>query len=397
MSLPNVIFKYRNGELGGNNPTADTVAGLIIQVPEAPEKFPLGAIKTFYTLDDVETAGLTADFDEENACSAYGELREFFSKTGGKGEIWVMLVSNTTSMADICDLNNTIAKKLLLQSDGRICFWGIACNRGADYQPEIKDGLDSDVWAGVTNAQVLRDTMALSYFIPTRVVIPGRAFNGSFADLADLTTMTNNGVQISLHGRKGSPEAKIGFVLGLLASLPVQRSEGRVRNGDLKIQEAYLTDGVTRAEELNAVQDVLHDKGYLFPIVRFRRSGYFYNGAPMATSKRDDFRTMTNGRVIDKVQRIAYDVYVDYLNDDFMLSRDGKIGAAELKNLQGDIDEAIRAVMVSNNELSGFECYVDPTQDPMSAGKTEVVLRPQPRGYHEAIEVSLGFTKALTE
>ena len=397
MSLPNVIFKYRNGELGGNNPTTDTVAGLIIQVPEAPAEFPLGTIKTFYTLDDAETAGLTAVFDEANECSAYGELREFFTKTRGKGEIWVMLVSNTTSMADICDLHNPLAFKLLLQSQGRICFWGIACNRDADYQPEIKDGLDSDVWAGVTNAQALRETMALKYFIPTRVVIPGRGFNGSFADLADLTTMTNNGVQISLFGRKGSSEARIGFVLGLLASLPVQRNEGRVRNGDLGIQEAYLTDGETRAEELNAVQDVLHDKGYLFPIVRFRRSGYFFNGAPMATNKRDDYSTMTNGRVIDKVQRIAYDVYVDYMNDDFMLSRDGKIGAAELKNLQGDIEEAIRATMVSNNELSGFECYVDPTQDPISAGKTMVVLRSQPRGYYDMIEVSNGFTKALTE
>lgn len=395
--LPNIIFKYRNGSLGGNNPTADGVAGLVIQVPEAPTEFPLGMVKTFYTLDDAETAGLTADFDEENACSAYGELRDFFTKTNGKGEIWVMLVSNTTSMADICDLNNDIAAKLLLQSGGRICFWGIACNRDAEYQAETKDGLDSDVWAGVTNAQALRQKMALDQFIPTRVVIPGRAFSGSFADLADLTQMTNNGVQISLFGRKGSLEARVGFVLGLLASLPVQRNEGRVRNGDLGIQEAYLTDGETRAEELNAVQDVLHDKGYLFPIVRFRRSGYFFNGDPMATTKRDDYCSMTNGRVIDKVQRIAYDVYVDYLNDDFMLSRDGKIGAAELKNLQGDIEEAIRAVMVSNNELSGFGCYVDPTQDPISAGKTAVVLRAQPRGYHKMIEVSLGFTKALTE
>ncbi|MDR3133231.1 MAG: DUF2586 family protein [Prevotellaceae bacterium] len=393
MGVPGVTFKYLNGQLGGTNPTADGVCGLVIQVPEAPEGLALGVSKALYSLSDAETVGLTAAYDQANGVIAYGEIRDFFGKTSGKGELWVMLVVNTTSVADICDAQNLLAAKLLADSQGRIRVWGVATNRPAAYEPTTTNGIDHDIYAAANKAQELRTNYALNRYIPTRVVLPGRAFTGEASALLDLKQIANNGVLISLHGRKNSKEGMVGFLLGLIASLPVQRNIGRVRNGALGVEEAYLTDGVTRAEDIFNTKDVLHDKGYVFPITRVGRAGYYYNDDQTATGNTDDYHSLANGRVIDKVQRIAYDVYLDSVNDDFELSLKGKIGPAALKALQGDVEDAVNTIMASSGELSSFRCYVDPEQDTIGTGKTVIRLNAQPRGYFKEIEVELGFVK----
>jgi hypothetical protein len=394
MGVPNVTFKYLNGQLGGTNPTADGVCGLVIQTPAAPAGLALGVSKAFYSLSDAEGVGLTAAYDEEKGVSAYGEIRDFFGRTGGKGELWVMLVINTTSVADICNAQKQMAAKLLADSQGRIRVWGVATNRPSSYTPTLTNGIDQDIYAAVVKAQELRVNYALQRYIPTRVVLPGRAFTGDVSALLDLKQQSNNGVLISLHGRKGSEEGAVGFLLGIIASLPIQRNIGRVLNGALGVEEAYLTDGVTRAEDLFATQDVLHDKGYVFPQTRVGRAGYYYNDDPTATSNTDDYHSLAHGRAIDKVQRIAYDVYLDRVNDDFALSLTGKMGVAALKSLQGDVEDAVNTIMTSAGELSSFRCYVDPDQDPIGTGKTIVRLNAQPRGYFKVIEVELGFVKA---
>ena len=114
----------------------------------------------------------------------------------------------------------------------------------------------------------------------------------------------------------------------------------------------------------------------------------------MATSLADDYNSMANGRVMDKIQRIAYSVYAQRINDDYALSPEGKVGVAELKGLQGSIEDAINPIMVGSGELSSFTCYVNPDQDPIAAGKIVVNLKAQPRGYHKNIEVELGFVKS---
>lgn len=398
--VSNVQFKYSNGNLGGTNPSNDGVAGLIIQAPTPIAKLAFGVSKAIYSLDDAVNLEITELYDERNSCSVYGEISDYYAKTGGSGELWIMLVDDQTSMADICNLQNSYAAKLLIDSGGNIRFWGVAMNRDANYSTQTPDGLDYDVFSALANAQALRDAFALKRYMPTRVVLPGRAFSGDVSSLRNLKQGSDNGVMITLHGRQGSKEARVGFMLGLIASLPVQRNIGRVASGDLGITEAYLTDGATKAEELSGQTndgvkaDIVHDKGYIFPVVRPSLNGFFYNDDSMATSNIDDYNSLANGRVIDKVQRIAYNVFAQRINDDYALSPEGKIGVAELKSLQGSIEDAINPTMVSGGELSSFACYVDPNQDPIAAGKIVVKLKAQPRGYHKHIEVELGFVKS---
>jgi len=392
MGIPNVSFKYSESALGGVNATEDGIAGLIVPGVTLTD-LELNVPHAIYSLDEAVALGIEETYDSDNAVNAYAEIEDFYRNAGDGSELWIMIVSQDSLLKDICDKTKNIAKKLLVDSQGRIRIWGVAAKRSDTYVPSITDGIDDDVFAGQANAQALLDDLALNSFIPTRCILPGYAWDGSAPNLKDLKESTDNRVQITLHGREGGDDARVGFLLGLYASLSVQRNPGRVRNGDLGIAEgsAYLTDGESTPESITAVQDAIHNKGYIFPIKRFGRNGYFYNYDPTATSNTDDYSSFARGRVMDKVQRLAYDVYLDFVNDDYAVEPDGSINPAELKRLQGDIDDRVNSLMVAAHEISGFRSLVDANQDILATGKTQVVLKVRPRPYHKEIEVEIGF------
>ncbi|MFK5948802.1 MAG: DUF2586 family protein [Methylococcales bacterium] len=390
MGIPNVSFEYGESALGGINPTVDGIAGLIVP-GIAATGLALSTPKAVFSLAEVKALGIDEAYDAANSVNAYAEIKDFYSWMGDSAELWIMIVTQDTLLADICDKTKDIAKKLLLNCNGRIKIWGVAVMRSAGYVPVITDGIDADVWAGSANAQALREEMAMDYFIPTRLVLPARAWDGEAANLKDLKLSSENGVQFSMHGKAGSLEARVGFLLGLYAVLSVQRNPGRVRSGDLGLAEGtvYLTDGVNTPETIGAVQNTIHDKGYLFPIKRFGKNGYFYNDDPTATSNTDDFVSFARGRVMDKVQRLAYGAYIEFINDDYETGPDGSISPVELKRLQGDIDDLVNTEMKSAGEISGFRSLVPLEQT--VAGKTKVILKVRPKAYHKEINVELGF------
>jgi hypothetical protein len=385
MPIPNVSFKTLNGALGGTNPTNDGIAGLILS-HAATSELELNTPKAIYSVADAE-ALLIEGF-------ALEEIKDFYGWAGDGQELWIMIVSDASLLADICDKQNDIAKKLLTVSQGRIRFWGVNIDKPGTYVADQTEGIDSDVYAAMLTAHALAEEMAGKY-IPTRVVLPAREWNGDASLIKDLKTATQNRVQLSFHGRKDSLEGRVGFLLGLYSSLSVQRNIGRVANGDLGITEAYYTDGVTTAEAAVNIQETIHDKGYVIPMKRFGKSGYFYNDDPTATANSDDFASFARGRVIDKVQRIAYEVYLEFVNDDYQVSPSGGISVSELKRLQGGIDDAINAAMTAPQEISGFQSFVDPNQDTLATGQTVVKLATQPRAYHKDIVIESGFTKTL--
>ncbi|BDD11653.1 hypothetical protein FUAX_40850 (plasmid) [Fulvitalea axinellae] len=382
---PDVTFTLGNGALGGSDPSGDGVAGLVLS-GTATDHIGLNEAKAVHSLAEAEALGLTG--------LALAEVREFYGQAGDGQELWLLLVSGETSLEDICDVTKDLAKKLLQASNGRVRIWGVNPERAESYTPTITEGLDPDVYAAMGKAQALCEDLAGRH-MPTRCILPGRAWDGDVSKLKNLKTASDNRVQITMHGAKATEEAKVGFLLGLYSKIAVQRNIGRVASGDLGVDEAYLTDGATTAEAFVPKADTLHDKGYVFPLVRVGKAGYFYNDDPAATSNTDDYASFARGRVIDKVQRIAYGVYLDFVNDDYAVDRGGRISPGELKRLQGKIDDAVNQAMTANGEISAFGSYVDAGQDTLGTGKTEVRLSVLPRSYHKNIEVNLGFAKSL--
>jgi hypothetical protein len=230
--------------------------------------------------------------------------------------------------------------------------------------------------------------------MPFRVVLPARAYTGTLADLKDLSSCTNNRVALSLWGNAADKEAKVGIVLGKKAFGTLQQNIGRVADGDMGVSEAYLTDK-TAVDALIPQYDTIANKRYIFPIKRFGRNGYYINSDPMACAVSDDFHRLAHGLVLDQVQRLAYDVFLEFINDDYTVDASGQISPVELKRLQGNIEKRINAELTSKLIISGFKAYVPTNQDTLSTGKTMVTLKIQPKGYHDFIEVTQAFTKTL--
>jgi hypothetical protein len=395
MSVPNILFEIANRRLGGTDPTVDSTAGMVLSGVALPN-LPLTTPKAVYSLKDTEALGIDEAYDTTNRVKTWQQISDFYSKAAVGTELWVMLVSQATSISDICDKGKDIARKLLMESNGNIRIWGVAVSTPATYTPVTTKGIDQNVLDAAVKAQALCDEMALTYYIPTRCLLPGRCWTGDAGTLADLKEMSNNRSAILLHGMgEGNKDAAVGFVLGLMSALQVQRNIGRVAGGALGVPAAYLTDGATRAEDIMNIQNTLHDKGYIFPLVRPGRAGYFYNDDPTATSNADDYSALSRGRVIDKVERLAYDVYLDFVNDDYSVTAEGNPSPVALKSMQGSMEDVVNQVMTSANEISGFQAYVNPVQDVVGTGVIKVELNVQPRACYKTIKVVLGFVKTL--
>jgi hypothetical protein len=100
---------------------------------------------------------------------------------------------------------------------------------------------------------------------------------------------------------------------------------------------------------------------------------------------------LSNGRIIDKAQRIAYATFLDELLDNVLVNEDtGLIVPSTLKYYQGRIERAIDINMTNQGEISGCKAFVDPKQDVLATNVLNVDLDIIPLGTNRAIKVRLG-------
>lgn len=395
MSLPGVNITILNGALGSVPGTSDGIAGMILSGVAVVDKIALNEPKQLFSLADAVALGLDEDYDTANSVDVYYQIKEFYSEAGTGAELWIMLVAQTVTMAemaDITEVNNAV--KLLDAASGTIRLLGITRVPDGSYSETITDGLDSDVWAAVTKAQALAVAYAAN-MRPFRTVIAGRAWSGVSGDLADLKQRSDNRCAVALTGQgSGLEEANIGIILGRLAANPVQRKISRVKSGALQLTEAYLTDG-SSVESHESALNSIHDKGYIIFRKFERKAGYFFNSDPAATADTDDYKYLARGRVIDKVVLLTYETFINEVDEDIELNADGTLPASYVKSLQGEIEKVISTAMVAEGELSAISCVIDPTQNILSTDKLNVSVKPVPKGYTSAIDIEIGFSNPL--
>jgi hypothetical protein len=397
MALPKVQINIQNGALGIVPGTADGVAGLVMSGVAVATKIALLEPKQIFSTDDAKALGLDAAYDTANSTKVWKHISDFYAQAGEGAELWIMLVVNTTLMADMCDKANDIAKKLLNAASGRIRLLGIHRIPDGAYEPTYDNELDDDVIDAVATLQALAEDFAAAYK-PFRGVIEGRDFQGTVADLYDLRGDSANAVSVILANNEATTGAAIGLVLGRLAKIPVQRNIGRVKDGNLGVSKAYLSDGEELVDSTTGVVNysdgelaTAHDLGYIVMRKYQGKSGFYFADDPTAAPVSDDYGQIGRGRVIDKALVIAYTTYVDELLDEIEIDpATGQINPAVIKSYQGKIANAINTNMI--NEISGLTVTIDPAQNVLSTSKVKVKLAIVPVGYAKTIEVDLGFS-----
>lgn len=392
MALPAVIIQLQNGALGQVAANADGVVGIVFN-GVAATSLALGVSKQGFGLDEFEAVGIDAAYDTANSVKVWRQIKEFYDEAGDGAELWVMLVSQATNIQTILDKTQAFAKKLLDDSAGRIRLLGVGRNPAGGYTPNTTaNQVDVDVINALTTGQALADDMQAA-FRPVRIVIEGYAFTGTTSTLANLTAQTKPNMAVLIGNSESGARSAVGVLLGRLASVPVQRNPGRVKDGSLLIAAAFL--GTATLESNEGAATAIHDKGWITLRKYVGKAGYYFSDCPTADAPTSDYNALTRGRVVDKAIRIAYETFVEEILDEVEINpANGQIATVKAKYYQRLIDNAVNNAMTANSEISGFASFVDPAQNVLSTGKICVDMRITPVGYAKEILVKIGFQNA---
>ena len=390
--LPRVKIQFLNGLLGSVGESPDGLMALICGAEAVPGKLVLNTVYSVTSPDDLSELGVTA----ENNALLYKHVTEFYDEAEPGTKLILYPVAPDTEATDICDYTMTAggyARDLIMRQNGALRGIGIAgVNTGST--AAVTNGLDPDVLTALPKAQQLAEWATTELYSPLFIVLEGRRYDAS-TELKDLTVENCNRVCILIGDTvPGSMDAAVGTLLGRIASIPVQRNIGRVKDGSLFPAEMFI--GTKKIDESGSTVASIFGKGYIVPRKHVGRTGYFYADDPMACDPSDDYAHITNRRVIDKAYRIAYDTMLEELLDELELNEDGTMQHAVVKSWQQTLENAINRQMTANGELSatdgeGCQVYINERQNVASTSKIELTLKVRPMGYARYIDVNLGF------
>lgn len=388
MSLPNVVININTSGLGGVPSSDWGIMGLCLTGAAVAGKLVLDNPYYIYNLDGAKALGI---LDTGDNAFAYRQIKEFYDTAGDGVKLWIIVSDNATyTIADLVDKSaDTCPAKILLDAaGGEIKVLGVCWHESTGYSPSIVTGLDADVITAITNAQVLAADY-LAKVMPVVVLIEGISYDGDSGTLLDLRTKTAPRVGVVLCSSvKDDFSASVGLVIGRLAAIPVMRSIGRVKDGELPVTAMFMA-GESLESQLDDL-GTIHGKGYITARKFPRKAGYYFNDDPTAVAVTNDLCQISRVRTIDKAVVIAYDSYVEEINDEVKINADGTMDAAILKSLQAKIERNIGLQMA--DEISGLTATIDPLQNILSTNKLAVVIRIIPFGVMKEITVDLGFT-----
>ena len=281
MALPKVLFNIAKDGLGRTTAIQKTT-GLITTGVTVSSKVELGKSYQVFSLKEAIALGIS---ETENAF-AYKHVKAFYDQASTGTPLWLMLVSDATTMTAMLDKDGAFAPTLIADAKGAIRVLGVV--KKATGSETITAGLDADVQTAVVKGQALAEHFEKKY-MPFRIVVSGNSWNGKVADLTNFSENELNKVACFIANDNKEKDASIGLFLGKITKIPVQRKIHRVKDGSVLPLVAYFTDGTTIDSKADQ-WDALDDKGYIFFRTFVGRSGYYFSGDNTLTKPTDDYQ-----------------------------------------------------------------------------------------------------------
>lgn len=373
--LPKVTLLYANGNLLQDIGALDGVAAIM---GTGTTVGLLGVPKLVTSLDDAVSQGFTED-DEPDM---YRHLKEFYGELGVNQELYVMIVADTKTLADMLDNTSaTSAKVLTTFAEGKIRLLGVYRNPGVGYDGGA-DFIDDDVAAAITNSKVFGEAR-LAELSPLRMLIEGRVENPAAANVLTPNTSTNGWAGVVLGGSLNDGSASVGLALGRAVKYGAEIKLGKVANGPLVINQVYIGDKLLKDVANLAT---LHGDGFISFMTHPRKAGFFFGIDRMCST--DDYRLLVYGRVIDKAAIISAAVAIEQIEDEVDTEADGKIASYVVSDLEKQIEQQINVAMAP--QISGVSVYINPDQNIINTGTILWKLRIRPKGYKTYINIELG-------
>lgn len=390
-----INIQRASGQLQRFEPTEDAVV-LLITNGTATTGLTLNATKQLFSLDDL----VALDVTEANNPQLYRDVSDFYKLTGPGAEINIMILSNTTTLADICNPTQNFAKKMLDDVDGRGVVLLVNMKRPAEYTATITDGLDADVWAGVTNMDLLAKQFQTEN-VPFVGILPALGFDkANIAAIPLRSTRSTENVSVFAGCENADKHISMGVLAAWIANHQVHQNIGRVASGKV-VDTAFYPDE-TPAAELRYQWEQLNNKG-IVQFVKVRgKSGYFFYDDPTMTAQSGDYTSISWNRVINKVHRITATKLTDLLKEDVDINPlTGQPDSTLLSDWEGMVEKEIRSQMIDvpltkKKEISGIKVSIDPKSDILN-DQIDASINVVRQGQVKTFNVKIGYVQLLAD
>lgn len=354
----------------------------------------------------VEALGIDADYDADNDVLVWYHLKEFF-RLSPSGKVRFMLVAQGVTLTQMADKTNSYLQKLVEDSEGKLRRAGLVLNPEVGYTSTLDGGLDGDVITAIPKAQEL----ALQAFAdkrPLQIIIEGREFNGTPSAADDLRALEGSYVGVTilqdpdavtafaLHGKS----AAVGTTIGCMSFVNPNESIGWTGKCNLsdvvtgEFASVNISSGAL-ASTVEADYAVLTQKGFTFGRNYAGQAGVYFDDYPTLALITSDYAYGQEVAVIIDASRRVYNQLFPRINGPVKIDpANGQIEPDVAKEIEADGGSALD-IMVQSSWISGYDVFVDPTQDIQSTGILEVQFDLVSIATGRTIRVKIGFTKTI--
>lgn len=337
---------------------------------------------------DAEELGINAAYDANNSLTLYRDITEFF-RLAPEATLYLF---NSVVAADVTAFINQ-NKEL----KGFAVY--ITYNSGT---PNLVTEINA--------YQTLVNNLAIENRLIDFVLIGANDLDDFSEDLHELNA-PNVSVVVGCMADDGV--VGLGSALGMVAVRKVNENLGsvdiiekpRAKRGlnDYPLTDktlglwlnAYLTDGTDVESMTYAALKAIFDKGYIVVAGFEGYPGYFFQNSFTAVALTSDFAFIENNRVWNKAARIIRTTLLPRVRG--IVKKDpstGFIAPTTASSWKALIDKALEQ-MVTDDEISGFETFIDYQQVVNSTAPVKVNASVVADGIVHEFEVAVGLTNNI--
>lgn len=391
MSFEGVKITKLEGGLGRTNPADDGVMALAVGLNTLPQDIENFKPYKLSQIRDAEILGFNESFDANNLVLVHHHISEFFAYSP-EGTLYLIPVPAKDGSAATYKVEDVAALPAFIAAIREAT--AVKCVGFAGYSAVI-----GTLQASVTGIQTgFVDVMAAEKRLIDNVMIeatPAANVVG-VTGLPDLKTLSagNVSVCIAQDPKVAAIDAAytnysaIGAALGMLSVRQVNENLGSVNilqkpsikrgQSDYPLTSgaswasAAISNGVALSELTGTDKTNLTDKGYIYAGSYDGYGGVFFNDSPTAIAATSDYAYIENNRVWNKAARRIRAILLPEIKG--VVKKDpqtGYIRSTTISRWTALVNAGLE-MMQAADEISGYDCYIDPKQI-LSSGQPLVI------------------------
>ena len=442
-----VVINKLSGGLGRRTPNQDMVSGLLFNTPVQPDaKIEKDKIYRLASVKDAEDLGIDENYDKDGI-SVYYQISQFF-RMNPSGDLFIMrheetkpsyasLVANGAEL--MLDQANGAIRQLAIVSQvgkagdfsGTIAAIGeaktVTEKAFKDFRPVeiLLEGKGFDLAKPYDLKESGAENVSVTIAMDQELVDQGRYFvadengnkstlyafsqdevlratgvkNGEFnvfvknseGDETPVTAADGSTPIVLISDDSYKNTAAVGVLLGAVSKAKVSENIAWVEKFNLTGSGFRTVGFVGGVSVRESETKTLDEFKYIFSRKHIGLPGVYFNDSHTCTVSTSDFTFIEANRTINKAARIARTALLPKLNSPVLVDPDsGKLAPSVVKGFETLCRSAVER-MISNEEVSEIDVYVNPNQDILANSELEIEMSIVPMGTARRIIVNLGF------